>query len=474
MALPKIPTGAVTVPASVAVGVGVGGAVGGAIEPRLREIQNVAWRRFKSMPLDALVAAALVASGERTMEWGKNEALNTGIDHDRFEALVDDIDTAPDLGTLLTLLRRGFIDEGDFVEGAKKGTIEDKWIPALAQLRNVPLSADELANARQQGFIGDGVQLDRAELLGLSRANAEIQFQLAGNPPGPMDGLTMLRRGIIDEATYVQIVREGRTKTKYTDAFLALRQQILTATQWVNAWLRGHATEAQAKAGGAEQGYSAEQMDLLYQSAGRPATTRQVHIGYARGATLPGAANEREAFSRSVKQSNLRPEYEDLLWEGRFTYPSAFVIRGLAQQGTFDEATTRTILVESGWKPEWAELAAADWAGTTTAGPGQKWADRARSRVFTEAWNDFLDPDADEGNFREALTAVGATGAEQDTIVNLATRSRSLSRKELTQAQVLKLYRRVIWPREQAQAWLEDSGMTADDASNLLDTVGPG
>lgn len=463
--------GAVTFPFGVAVGVGVGGAVGGALEPRLRALQNEAWQRFQSMPLEAQLAASLVASGERELQWGKDEAILNGINGDRFEALVDEIDTAPDLAVLLQLWRRRLISAGDFREGAKKGTIEDKWLDGLAALRDVLLSPAELANARQQGFIDPATQLDQAARQGVSNDHAEIQFELAGLPPGLMDvGMRLLRRGEISEERFAQYVREGHTKTKYTADLLVLRDEITSPTTAAGLWLRGWLSETEAKRIGALSGYGPEQMEHLYLNRGRPATVRQVHIGYARGAQLPGAKNEEEAIRTAVKQSNIRPEYADLLYEGRFTMPSPFVLRALTEDGTFSEEDARTILLWSGWVPDYAAKAARKWAGGG-AGPSTKWADRARSRVFTDAWNDYLDGNADDADFRALLQAVGATGAEQDTIVTLATTVRGRTRRDLTQAQILKLYKKSIWIREQALAALLDLGMDEGDANDLLDAA---
>lgn len=268
------------------------------------------------------------------------------------------------------------------------------------------------------------------------------------------------------------MIREGNTKTKYTDEYLELRERRLTGAEWAGLRLRGWASEAEARAGGAEDGWSAEDMERLYLNRGRPATTRQVHIGYARGGSLPGVGNEREAFERAVRQSNIRTEYTDLLWAQRHTYPSAFVVRALTQAGTFDRDTAENVLLESGWPPQYAALAADDWAGAAGVGPATKWADRAKTRVFTEAWNDYMDGNADEAEFRAMLAAVGAAGAEQGSVVSLANTARTRSRRDLTQAQILKLYKKAIWPRAQAQAALEDQGMEPGDASDLLDAQG--
>ena len=457
----------------VAVGTGVGNAVGGAIAPVVRSLENETWALHQDMPLLAIQAAQTVASGERSMAWGIEEATNTGVNEERFRALVDMFDTAPDLPTLYDLFHRGQISEAEWRRGVRKLNIEAEWLDGLFALNQKVLSPSEAANAWQQGFMSEPESEAEAERSGVNAQRSQIQRELAGLPPGAMDALVMLRRGLIDEATYRQIVREGHTKVKYTDALLGLRDRILTQTDAANLWLKGWISEAEAKRIGELNGYDAEAMDLLYQNRGRPATVRQAHIGYARGGRLPGAANEEETLRRAVEESNIRTEWFDILYAQRFTYPSAFVLRALAQDGTFTEAETRQILVESGWKPEWADAAASKWSQATGAGPGTKWADRARSRVFTDAWNDYLDGNADEAELRAALQAVGATGAEQDTIVNLANVDRQRTRRDLTQAQILKLYRRAIWPLDKSIAALEDQGMTPEDAADLLKTVSP-
>lgn len=459
--------------AGTAVGVGVGQSVADAISPITRELANEAWAKYLSMPVSAVEAASVVASGERSHAWGLSEAVKNGINEERFNALVDMFDTAPDLSSLVDALNRGLISEGDFREGARKQFIEDKWIDALIALTHRILSPAEAAQAWQRGYMSETDAEREAALSGMSAERARIQRESAGLPPPPETAMQMLRRGIITDAEFEQMIREGNTKTKYTDEYLELRQRILSGADWASLRLRGWATEAEAAAGGAADGWSADEMELLYLNRGRPATTRQVHIGYARGGELPGVAGEREAFERAVRQSNIRTEYTDLLWASRYTYPSAFVIRGLTQAGTFDRATAERILLESGWPPQYATLAATDWAGDGTTGPQTKWADRARSRLFTALHNDYQDGSSDEATARAGLERVGATAAEIDAIIALWNFERDRTLTDLTQAQVLKLYKKAIWTREQAQARLEDMGMDPTEASNLLDTSQP-
>jgi hypothetical protein len=547
--------------AGTAIGVGVGQSVAHAIAPVTQQLANETWSRYQNRPITALQSALLVATGERALADMTGEAALTGYTDTRLEALVAAVDQAPDLATLYELLNRGLISQAEFLRGVKKAAIKDEWHAALYGLRERILSPAEAAAGWQQGYMSEAASAAEAARSGVNADRSLIQRELAGMPPGPETGLDMLRRNIIDESTFAQMIREGNTKTKYIDDYLAIRSKLLSPSEAANAWqqgywdeaqsaaealangvdadrsliqrelagnppgpetglamlrrgvitqavfeqmvreghtktkyipaylatinrvtsatvaaglwLRGHVTEAEAKRIGELTGYGAEEMDHLYLNRGRPATTRQVHIGYARGGRLPGAADERAAFGMAVRQSDIRTEYEDVLWAQRYTYPSAFVLRALASDGTFDQATTEKILIESGWVPEYAQTAAAKWAGAATAGPGTKWADRARSRLFTAAHNDFMDGNSDEATARSILQAIGVPSAEQTTIVNLWNIERTRTRRDLTQAQIIKLYKKQVWTREMALAALVDLSMTDADANALLDANAP-
>jgi len=449
----------------------LGVATGPVLAPAVEEVRQEAWRTHPSRALSATSLAQGVAEGQIDRAWAEGEAERSGINADRFGRLVTVFDAGPGTGQAYRLWHRGLLSEGGFRRALKRASIEDEWIDAMVAARDELLSPSDLANARQQGFVDAPRQLAESERQGVNADRATILYELAGLPPGAMDGLTLLRRGIIDEATYRQIVREGHTKTKYTDDLLALRENILTATDAANLWLKGWISEAEAKRIGALNGYDAATMDLIYQNRGRPATVRQAHIGYARGGRLPGAASEEATIRRAVEESNIRSEWFDILHAQRFTYPSAFVLRALASDGTFSQPMTEQILIESGWRPEWARLASEKWAeGAGGGAAAAKWADRARSRLFTVTHNEYLDESIDDATATAHLEQVGATAGEAATVLELWKAEAAISRLELTPAQIRKAYKRALYTREVALAELDERGMTPEDAATFLDS----
>jgi hypothetical protein len=450
----------------------LGHATGPVLVPAVELLRQEAWRRTDVAALDPMSLAQGVAEGQIERTWAQEEAQRSGINFERFDRLVQVFDSGPGVGQAYRLWRRGVLTEAGFRRALKRAALEDEWIDALVAARDELLTPDQLANARQQGFVSEPRQKAESERQGVTDDRAEILFELAGLPPGAMDGLTMLRRGIIDEATYRQIVREGHTKVKYTDDLLALREHILTATDAANLWLKGWISEAEAKRIGALNGYDAATMDRLYENRGRPATVRQAHIGYARGGRLPGAASEDATLDRAIKESNIRSEWADILKAQRYTYPSAFVLRALASDGTFSPALTEQILVESGWKPEWSKLAAQKWAqGAGAGGTAQKWADRARTRLFTAAHQEFLDESITEARARTILGEIGVGSGEQDAVIRLWEAELGITRRELSPADIRKAYKKGAYTQEQAISELIERHMSPDDADTYLQSA---
>ncbi len=455
-------------PFGVAVGTGVGSAVGGAITPGIQALINEANARYPLKPPSYFFLAEGVAKGRVDRGWARDRAAENGISNDAFDRLAHIAQIGPGTDVAFELWRRNLISDARFAEALAEESIDESWFGPLAGLRERLLTPAELANARQQEFIDDGRLHAEGDLQGYSAERMDLLYRMAGLPPGAMEGLELLRRGFVDEGTYRTIVAEGHTKTKYTDALLRLRDRIISATDAAGLWIRGWLTQPEAEHWGALNGYDAEQMRLLYLNRGRPATVHQAHIGYARGGRLASAGdNERETLLRSVQESDIRTEWFDLLYAQRYSYPSPFVIRGLAQDGTFDRDTTHQVLLEMGWKPEYATLAADAWHVKTTA-VVQRWAQRAETTLFTRARQDFVTKQVSESEVRPALAAIGIADAEATKVLELWQLEADLLRLPLTPAQIKKAYRKALYTEAEALAELEERGMTAGDASIFL------
>jgi len=419
-------------------GYALGTAAGPSLEPFVQDLANEAWLINQVYPLDPGDAAEIVAEDVEQRDWGAGEAAKHGVNGERFNALVGAVLNAPDLSTLYTLLRRGLIDSGQFTHGLRKARLETEWDAALAALRQVLLSPGELANARQQGFVDDTRQLSESALQGIDAERAEILFQLAGLPPGAETAQQYLNRGLIDDTTFAEMIREGHTKTKYTDVLRRGAQFVLSPISYVEGRLRGWLTDAEMYAGTALHGVTKEDTDLLFKIHGRPISFRQTFIGTRRGGTLDGPTSDIDpAFLASLRRSNIQPPFYNLAWAQRYTYPSAFVLRSLTQSGDITQARAEEVLLFEGWEPGFAKQVSEAWAGGTTA-TTDPLVRSARTSLVTALRKAFVLGDEDEASARALLAAEQVAAATIDTLIETWTRERSITRKELTPTQLKK------------------------------------
>jgi hypothetical protein len=442
-------------------GYAIGTAAGPALRPFVQDLANEAWTLNPVLTVDPITAAAVVAEDVKLRDWGAGEAVQHGINGERFDAIVGETLNAPGLSTLYELWRRNIIDTAEFEHGLRKAKLEPQWDAALEAVREVLLSSDELANAQQQEFIDETRANEEAALQGVTAERQQLRFKLAGLPPGVETALQMLRRSVIDEATFRQIVAEGHTKTKYTDDLLALQQQVLGSATYAGLHLRGWIDEAAMVAGGKLTGYTQEQMDLLYKEHGRPATGHQVFIGLRRGGSYNGPTTGiDQAFIDAIRQSNIRPEWTNLLWAGRFVYPSAFVLRALTQAGDLTQAETEQILLYEGWEPTLATTVSSKWAGGASAG--------GKELVKAELADEFEGGFISESEFRDHLTALGYTGATLDLEVHLADARRIKGWRDKGITALGKRYVGSTMDAAAADTYLQELGVTDVDTRGRI------
>lgn len=454
----------------------LGVATGPVLAPAVETVKQEAWMHYASRALGAGDVAAIVAEDVEQQAWGETEASRTGVNQERFNALLGEALNAPGLNELYAMWRRGEIDDGTFAHGLRKAKLEPRWDAPLRALHDVLLSPSELANARQQGFVDQARQYSEAALQGVTNDRAEIQFELSGLPPGVDVLQRAANRNLIDQATFVQGIREGHTKTKYTDLLWTLRNPLLSAATAVRLYLKGWYTQAQRDALGAQWGYTPQQMEDWYLSEGRPATVHQIHIGYARGAKLAGAANEEDAILTSVKQSDIRPEYGPLLYAQRYTYPSAFVLRALVEGGAVTQAEGEQALLFSGWEPTFAAKVAASWAGTTTGTTADTHVSKAQTQIWTTTHASYKAYEISAAAATTALEKAGVDAATIPAVLDIWNAERALIRARLTASDVRKAYQKqdqnpatgAAWTRPDAVAQLLQLGYSNEDAEAFL------
>lgn len=261
---------------------GIGfGAGGAAAAPVIDHIRQDAYMGDQIVALTpAQAAEGVVKNAQPALDWA-GEAAKAGINAERFASLVALTGNPPGPETLLAMWRRGFTDEAGVDKGMRQGYLKDEWIDAYKALADNLLPPAEIVQAAVQGHLTDAEARALWHNVGQDDSLYDVAFETAGNPPGNMETLTMLDRGIFTEAEATQALRESRLKDKYIPAFLELsRRRIPFRT--LNTLVKNGAITPQYALQQLEQlGYTESDAQALIKSAQTATTTahHQLTVG---------------------------------------------------------------------------------------------------------------------------------------------------------------------------------------------------
>ena len=428
---------------SATVGIAVGTAAADAFEPTVESAKQTAWTKHAVKVLDPATAAQLVAQGLTDSATAYEQAARSGYGSDKVDALVQIALRTPGISEGLTLWRRGFIDKTGFEHICAKAMLEPGWAAALEGLKDNVLSPQDIAlgmvrnniaNADAEGnpIFPGGLSSAGSQVPqhGYASVNAETEAAASGYdldrftviannvglPPGVIEGLQMLNRGIISEADFALLIEQSDTRIAWGPFILQLRRMLLTAHEYAELYLRGWIKEDQMHAGTALHGLTQDDADLLVKNIGRPLAVHQITTGLARGGTFGGFyENVPPPYLEAIRESNIRPEYGNLAYANRYTYPSYFVIKPLVASGaiTVDEATQ--IFENEGWPPDLAAKAAQSFASTSSTATATPHLKSAVTSAVTAIKNAYVGGQLTEaeatGYIQQAEAATTVTGA---------------------------------------------------------------
>lgn len=491
--------GPVKLTAELAIGEGVGGAIRDVVEPRLQNFKNAMWSDNPHIPPDVMALAEGVAAGHLEYDAALPVAKLSGFGEPQFPALVKIAHSGPGTAYAFELWRRGKIGETAFRRALKRASLEEEWIDALVEVKQELLSPQELAVMVQRGVVPDPgylpvgppsgrgkvepmpvANIDTAEEAAGSGYNAERMAALTriiGLPASPDLAARMVFRGIIDKVDFYRAIAEGNTRNEWREPLFEGFRQIPTAHDGIEGRLRGWISDAEMYAETARHGMSRADTDLLFKITGRPLSFHQVFVGLRRGGVYDGPTDAIDpAFLKALRESNIRPEWYNLAWAQRYSYPSAFVLRALTEAGDLTQAEAHEILLFIGWPATLAEKVSARWAGGVGAA-----ADPNVKKAQTQLWNathrSFVSYEADEDTVRQMFERLAIPADAQTEILALWYGERDLTSRRLTAAQIKKAWVKIVtnpatgqpWTRQDAIEALIRLGYSFNDASTFLE-----
>ena len=470
-----------------------------ALEPEAVTIRQDAWNAARVLRIPPEVAAAIAAENISSYDDMANEAHYYGWDDTRFPYLYHLNLVAPGTGELLTMLRHGTINSGNFTHGLRKNKLEPMWDDAIAELQTQRLTPAELALGIVRSTVADpgllvttldtsgstipkypvwpGSALTEAAAWGVDEDRLRVMVGAVGLPMSLQQAASAAFRGIINRQAFNLAVLEGDTRPEYADAIFEQARQILTSEQYAELQLRGYLSRAERLAGTEQHGMSDANSDLLYDVLGRGLSLKQAFIGERRGGVFQGDTSQIPDWAMfQLQRGNLRPEVYNLAWAGRETLPSAFVIRSLLTDGAIPEAQGESLFLESGWPADLAKTVAQHYS----AGKGSSsdpHVSKAQTQLWTTTHRSYVGGETTDADATKALEAAGVGVAAIPAVLTLWQEEQSLVRKKLTAAQVKKAWSEAVvnpatgaaWTKDEATAYLIESGYSANDAATFLE-----
>ena len=496
--------GNITLAEQLLVSYGLGTAAGPAIAPFAQLLANEAWTINAIRPPDAIYLAQGVAQGQVDPAWAAGRASEQGFDQTRFDAMVSIANVGPALGYAFQAWRRGNLSDAQFQTALKRTGLEDQWFAALEALKGERLDLGAIATAVHRGIMSDagllvtpvpggGGKVPRipqspldtlAEFAaqGIDPERARVLVADTGLPLALGEMLQLLNRGEVTATDVKVSIAESNVRNEYMDVALALARRLLTPHEYAEAELRG--VVADGSTGAALSGLNDADYRILYGILGRPISVKQITTGLARGGKYDPNATDYSAvpagpYRDAVRRSAVRPEFAELDYANRYTYPSAFVLRTLAQAGELgNAAAVQQVLEEIGWPPALAKQVATAWVGAGTAGAvADPHVAKAQTQLWATAHRSYLAGEADAAAMQAALPSAGVAAGAIPAVLAVWDVERELVRKQLTPAQLKKAYKGADtnpatgapWTLDEAIARLVGMGYSHNDAVTFLE-----
>lgn len=460
----------------IIVGVGVGTAAAAAIEPAVELPRQKAWSDNPVRILDPAVMARLVASGGIDLGAAHADARNEGFSSDKVDALVYLAQTVPGFAEAMTAWRRGTIGPDDFAHTLIKTAMDARYYPAVEDLKDEWLTPQQVALAIVRSLITDPglmpVDLDTSggnvpayqvadidalkEALGggIDRERLRVMVGSIGLPMSTQQAANAMFRGIITRGDYNRSILEGDVRPEWADAILEQSRQYPSAHDYIENRIRGWSDDAAMNAGTAKHGMTEEDTHLLFLNAGRPPSGHQVFIGLRRGGVYDGPTTDIDpAFLKALQESNIRPEWYNLLWAGRYTYPAAFVLRALTQGHDITQEESETILLYEGWEPALAKSVSTKWSGGTGTTAAQK------KQTLTHLTAEYLSGAMNAAALTTALVGLGYSAQQAADEIALAEFNASKAARTRAIRSIEKRYIAVAVSEAEARAALARLGL---------------
>jgi hypothetical protein len=476
---------------SNAAGYGVGGAILPTLEPYTRDLANITWSLHPEMPLPLNAAAEAELRGIMERGAAETEASYTGFDTSRYDVARRLRAQPPSLDALLALRRRDAITAGEFSDAIAQHGFLERWRGKFAALLPVLPSVTDMVRfaVREVYDPGQRAALDLdaefpaafaadAEQLGLSRETVGKYWAAHWELPSYEQLAQMLFRGELSAGEFSNALKAIDYAPTWRPKLEAIARAIPPISDMIRFAVRDVYSPATVAEFGLDEDFPAVFAEQAALHGMQPPYPQQYWQAHWR---LPSALQGYRMLWRDeitpvqldklLKALDYPPFFRRRLANIAHLVPGRIDLKRMLRHEILDRDQVEAGYRRLGYAPVDAERMTAIAVAELEAGAvAQRWLERARTRLFTVAHDEFLDASLDAAQAGALVRQVGATAAEASAVVTLWQAERDVARLELTPAQIKRAFKAARFDQATAIAELGERGMTAEDADIYLTT----
>lgn len=209
----------------------LGNVVSAATGPFTRALQDDLNAKTPVVPLSPAALADMVVRGVAAHDWATGQAARSGTSGTNFDYLVTNSGEPPALQEMLSLFRRGKVDQPTLEHAIRQSRVRDEWIPFVLEMGLDEPTPTDILQALLQGQIDQDTATTLYQKLGGDLEYFQLLYDTRGSAPTPNEAALMARRGIIPwdgtgpgATSYAQAFLEGPWRNKWSAAFRSVSQ----------------------------------------------------------------------------------------------------------------------------------------------------------------------------------------------------------------------------------------------------------
>lgn len=277
------------------------------------------------------------------------EAAQSGLNSDRYNALVRLNTVRPDVSIILELLNRGEISEGSARGALIQLGYASEDLDGILATRRTLIDPARLADLVTFGVLSEEDATPMAVVTGISAADFHTLVLGNGTPPDNQSLAFAYRRGVIDKDRFIRGLTQGSLRNEWIPYVEQMVLTPMSTSDAVESVVQSELTDDQGRTIARQNGLIPEHWDPLVAIAGNPPGVQEMISMWHRGILT------REQLVKGIQESRLKNKYIEAVISSGETLPPERTIVSLVSKGSLTPERGMDLLLKRGYAQDIAQ-----------------------------------------------------------------------------------------------------------------------